>query len=115
MNNELRARALAVLPSGEELPGDIQMFPPGKGVEFTLMDFPGERFRMDVGPEVAAQANADLQRMIGASAQGTAPAPFADKNHEDGEAVFHPQEIYWAGNDAKAGGVRVKTEWTGFG
>jgi hypothetical protein len=115
---ELRASALAALPimaEGAALPEDIQMFPPGDAVEFTLQDYPGEKFTMKVDESVAAKAQADLQRLIAAEAKGQGSAPFADKNHEDAEATFRPVEIYWAGNDPKTGGVRVKTDWTPFG
>lgn len=115
--DEVAASALAALPvmTGEDLPGDIQMFPPGEAVEFTLQDYPGETFTMKVDASVAAKAQADLERLIAAEAKGKGSAPFADKNHEDAEATFRPVEIYWAGNDPKTGGVRVKAEWTPFG
>lgn len=113
----LPARALAPLPllSGDALPADIQVFPPGRGVEFTLKDYPGERFQMDVDAAVAERAQADLERMLARAAAGQGPRPFADKNHEDGEATFHPKRFFWAGDDPKTGGVRVQTDWTGFG
>lgn len=116
--DSLHASALAALPvltEGDRLPEDIQMFPPGDAVEFTLQDYPGEKFTMKVDAAVAAKAQADLQRLLAAEAKGQGSAPFADKNHEDAEATFRPVEIYWAGNDPKSGGVRVKAEWTPFG
>ena len=118
MNPEsLHASALAALPvlAGADLPDDIQMFPPGDAVEFTLQDYPGETFSMKVDASVAAKAQADLERLLAAEAKGQGSAPFADKNHEDAEATFRPVEIYWAGNDPKTGGVRVKADWTPFG
>src|SRR5258705_290164 len=113
----LHAQALAALPelSGGELPRDIQVFPPGQAVEFTLQDHPGEVFHMTVDASVAARAQADLERLVSAEARGEGSAPFADKNHEDAEATFHPVRFFWAGNDPKNGGVRVETQWTPFG
>ena len=115
--NALHAQALAALPlfEGDALPADIQMFPPGDEVEFTLQDYPGETFKMKVDATVAAKAQADLERLMAAEQQGRGSAPFADKNHEDAEATFHPRKIYWAGEDPKAGGVRVAADWTPFG
>jgi hypothetical protein len=117
MTATLKAHALAALPNVAvgELPTDIQMFPPGEAVEFTLQDYPGETFTMTVDEAVAAKAQADLERMQAAERAGRAAAPFADKNHEDAEATFRPLRIFWAGNDPKAGGVRVQAEWTPFG
>lgn len=113
--DNLKARALAALPEGEDLPRDIQVFPPGDEVEFTLQDFPGETFRMKVDPSVAAKAQADLERLAAAELQGRGSAPFADKNHEDAEATFHPVRFFWGGSDPKSGGVRLETKWTPFG
>lgn len=111
------ASAIAALPemAGDSLPADIQVFPPGKEVEFTLQDFPGETFKLDVDASVAAKAQADLERLAAAEQQGRGSAPFADKNHEDSEATFHPLRFFWAGNDPKTGGVRVAANWTPFG
>jgi hypothetical protein len=113
----LRAQALAALPEprGNDLPADIQVFPPGDAVEFTLQDYPGEKFTMTVDASVAAKAQADLEKLQAAALAGRGSKPFADKNHEDAEATFHPVRFFWGGNDPKTGGVRVATNWTGFG
>src|ERR1043166_1391894 len=115
--NILKCHALAPMPevSGAELPTDIQVFPPGKGVEFTLQDHPGETFAMDVDETVAVKAQSDLAHLLARANAGQGPKPFADKNPEDSDATFHPKRFYWAGNDPKSGGVRVETVWTGFG
>lgn len=117
MNPILHAQALAALPEmpGSELPRDIQVFPPGDAVEFTLQDYPGETFKLQVDATVAAQAQADLERLNAAERQGRGSAPFADKNHEDAEATLHPIRFFWGGNDPKSGGVRMETKWTPFG
>lgn len=116
-SDSLAAHALAALPdlAGDALPTDIQVFPPGRGVEFTLEDYPGERFQLDVDASVAARAQAELERLLEAERQGKASAPFADKNHEDAEATFHPVKFFWAGDDPRQGGVRVQTQWTPYG
>lgn len=112
------ASALAALPelaADGSLPKDIQLFPPGKDMPFTLHDHPGEDFTADVDAATATRLNRQLQTMIASAAAGESARPFADKNHEDAEATFHPAEIFWGGEDPKTGGVRVRTEWTGFG
>lgn len=113
----LYAQALAALPpmTGTDLPADIQVFPPGDEVEFTLQDYPGQTFKMKVDASVAARAQADLEKIQQANIAGKGSAPFADKNHDDAEATFRPVKFFWAGNDPKAGGVRVQCEWTPYG
>jgi hypothetical protein len=114
----LACRALAALPevgSDGALPTDIQLFPPGKDVPFTLEDFPDRNFLADVDEATAVRLDKQLQTMIARASAGTGARPFGDKNHEDAEATFHPTKIFWGGEDPKAGGVRVKTDWTGFG
>ena len=114
----IHASALAALPdSGSDgaLPSDIQVFPPGNAVKFTLEDYPGEEFEMDVDASVAAKANADLQNLIARSSAGQGSKPFADKNHEDAEKTFAPLRYFWGGDDKITGGVRVVPEWTPFG
>lgn len=117
--SQIRARAAAFgglqeLGGDTALPPDIQFFPPGRQ-QFTLMDHPGRTFELDVTPAVAAAANQQLQAMLARAARGEGSLPYADRNHEDGEATFNPTEIFWGGDDAKTGGVRVRTNWTGFG
>ena len=114
----LACRALAALPelaADGSLPADIQLFPPGRNIPFTLADHPGEDFLADVDAATATRLDAQLQTMIAQASAGQSARPFADKNHEDAEATFHPTKIFWGGDDPKTGGVRVKTEWTGFG
>ena len=118
VRGDIAARALAALPdlpADGSLPADIQLFPPGKDVPFTLQDYPDKDFKADVDASTAALLDGELQTMIARASAGKAARPFGDKNHEDAEATFHPTKIFWGGDDPKAGGVRVKTEWTGFG
>jgi hypothetical protein len=118
------ASALAALPGAEEadashadtpLPTDIQVFPPGQAVEFTLQDYPNQTFQMDIDESVAEKANADLQTLLAKAGRGEGALPFADKNHEDAEATFRPLRYFWGGKDPKKGGVRVVPDWTPFG
>lgn len=112
------AMALAAMPelsSDGALPADIQVFPPGKGMKFTLQDYPGQHFEMDVDASVAAMANSDLQGMIARASAGQGSMPFADENHEDAAATFTPARYFWGGEDPKTGGVRLAGEWTPFG
>jgi hypothetical protein len=116
--NFIHASALAALPdigSDGALPADLQVFPPGRGVKFTLQDYPGKEFEMDVDASVAAKANADLQMLLSRASAGQGPMPFADKNHEDAEATFTPLRYFWAGDDKVKGGVRVVPDWNEFG
>lgn len=64
---------------------------------------------------VAAKAQADLEKLQTLEVNGRGSAPYADKNHEDAEATFHPVKFFWAGEDPKTGGVRVQARWTPFG
>lgn len=116
-NEIVSARALAELPavSGNALPASVQVFPPGEAVPFTLSNHPGKSFLMKVDKEVAEKANAQLQTMLAKSRANKGAIPYADKNHEDGEATFHPTEFFWAGDDHQTGGVRVRGTWTGLG
>jgi hypothetical protein len=114
----IQASALAALPeigTDGDLPADIQVFPPGKAVKFTLQDYPGEHFEMDVDASVAAKANADLQNLIARAAAGEGSQPFADKNHEDAEKTFTPKRYFWGGDDPIKGGVRLVPDWSPFG
>lgn len=114
----LACRALAALPelnADGSLPADIQLFPPGKDVPFTLQDYPDQEFRADVDAATALRLDAQLQTMIARAGAGQGARPFGDKNHEDAEATFHPTKIFWAGEDPKTGGVRMVTNWTPFG
>jgi hypothetical protein len=118
MIDSIHAYALAALPeigSNGDLPTDIQVFPPGPRIPFTLQDYPGEKFEMDVTPEVADKADADLQNLISRAAAGQGSKPFADKNHEDAEATFTPVRYYWGGDDKIKGGVRLVPAWNPFG
>jgi hypothetical protein len=116
--DQIRASAIAALPdlgSDGALPTDIQVFPPGKGVKFTLSNFPGEQFEMDVDASVAAKANADLQSLLARAAAGKGSKPFADKNHEDAEKTFEPVRYFWGGDDKITGGVRLVPDWMPYG
>ena len=112
------ASALASLPdagSDGALPADIQVFPPGKGVKFTLQDYPGQEFDVDIDAATADTLNANLQTMLARAARGEGSEPFADKNHEDAERTFIPVRYFWAGEDKVKGGVRLVTDWVPFG
>jgi len=112
------ASALASLPdagSDGALPADIQVFPPGKGVKFTLQDYPGQEFEVDIDAATADTLNANLQALLARAARGEGSEPFADKNHEDAERTFIPVRYFWAGEDKVKGGVRLVTDWVPFG
>jgi hypothetical protein len=114
----MQASALAALPdlgSDGALPADIQVFPPGRGVKFTLQDYPGQEFEVDVDAATADKLNADLQNMLARSRAGQGSEPFADKNHEDAERTFTPVRYFWAGDDQVTGGVRLVPDWIPYG
>jgi hypothetical protein len=103
------------LSADGSLPADIQVFPPGRGVKFTLQDYPGQEFEIDVDATTAEKLDADLQALLTRATSGAGSAPFADKNHEDAEATFHPLRYFWDGDDKVKGGVRLVPDWTPFG
>ena len=114
----IHASAQAALPdigSDGALPVDIQVFPPGKGVKFTLQDYPGQEFTADIDASTAETLNAHLQALLARAARGEGAEPFADKNHEDSERTFTPVKYFWGGDDPKAGGVRLVPNWVPFG
>ena len=116
--DQIFASALAALPelgSDGALPADLQVFPPGRGVKFTLQDFPGQVFEVDVDSSTADKLNTDLQGMLARAASGAGSEPFADKNHEDSEKTFTPVRYFWAGEDKVKGGVRLVPDWVPFG
>ena len=114
----MMASALAALPevgSDGALPADIQVFPPGRDIPFTLQDYPGQQFFADIDAATAERLNTDLQNRLARARAGQGSLPFADKNHEDSEKTFNPLRYFWAGEDKVKGGVRVVPEWTPFG
>jgi hypothetical protein len=114
----MHASALAALPelgSDGALPADIQVFPPGQGVKFTLQDYPGREFEIDVDATTAATLNDDLQNRLARARSGQGSMPFADKNHDDSERTFLPVRYFWGGDDQKTGGVRLVPDWIPFG
>ena len=114
----IHASALAALPecgSDGALPADLQVFPPGRGVKFTLQDYPGREFEADIDAATAAKLDTDLQNLRSRAAAGQGSEPFADKNHEDAECTFKPLRYFWGGEDKVAGGVRVVPDWVPFG
>jgi Mu-like prophage I protein len=114
----MHASALAALPdlgSDGALPADIQVFPPGRGVKFTLQDFPGQEFELDVDASTARILDDNLQLFLARAASGAGSEPFADKNHEDAEKTFTPVRYFWGGEDKVKGGVRLVPDWVPFG
>jgi hypothetical protein len=100
------AYALAALPeigSDGDLPADIQVFPPGKDVPFTLQDYPGQQFFADIDGTTADRLNTDLQNRLARAQAGNGSLPFADKNHEDAEKTFTPLRYFWGGDDPVKG------------
>src|SRR5207302_1726952 len=88
--------------------------PPGERTITALKGKSGEQItttlRVHAGTAVRMQAL--LQELRSKAAAGLEDYPFFDFNHEDGEASGRPLEFFWAGDDPKTGGVRVRLEWS---
>ncbi len=94
---------------------DIQWMPPGEQAPVCFVNEEPKPLKFTVKAQHAAAFNAQLQRMRSLAAASQADEPFIDFNHEDGRASGRPTEIYWGGDDAKSGGIRVKGKWTPAG
>jgi hypothetical protein len=92
---------------------DIQLFPPGTH-KIRARRGDGQPWEGQVTADAAAAEamQAALSAMLADAAAGTAAAPYIDFSHKDDEAAGHPVSIYWAGSDAKTGGIRAKIALT---
>ena len=99
--------------AGDEF--DIQWMPPGDQDVECFVNGESRQLRFESNEQFAQAANSQLQELRRRAAAGLGDEPFFDFNHEDGAASGHPQELYWAGDDAKRGGIRAIGKWTGGG
>lgn len=117
--NTIRARLADPLPGlalpDGNVPDDIQWMPPGRHTITALKEGKPFTLTVEVDEALAGRVAGALQARRGAAAAGREDLPFFDFNHEDQEASGHPVDIYWAGEDPVAGGIRAKVQWTEAG
>lgn len=105
--------------ANHSLPRHIQFMPPGRQTvtpEVTRGETTSrETFEFEVTPEVAAQADAQLQQMRLEAQAGSDVEPYGDFNHEDKARAFKALRFFWGGNHPKEGGVRLEVDWTAAG
>jgi hypothetical protein len=99
--------------SGDEF--DIQWMPPGAQSPCCTVGDEAKQLSFTVKSQHAQAFNAQLQRLRNLAAAGQGDAPFIDFDHQDGRASGRPTEMYWGGEDPKAGGIRLKGKWTASG
>jgi hypothetical protein len=99
--------------NGDEF--DIQWMPPGEQAPVAFVADEPRKLEFTVKAQHALAFDAMLQRLRQLAAAGSGDLPFIDFNHEDGAASGRPTQIYWGGDDAKRGGIRLKGKWTASG
>lgn len=98
-----------------EMPNEIQWAPPGiHSINCTRGGQP-VALTVNVNENGARKVAAKLAEYLATAVRGEGDMPFADFNHSDGEASFHPKSARWGGDDIQRGGVRMAVEWTGAG
>ena len=94
---------------GDGLPASIQLFPPGRH-SISAKNGKGEPISLEaeITADTAAVIKGCFDDMVKAALAGTGPRPYIDFNHEDRDAAGWPADVFWGGDDPKAGGVRAK-------
>lgn len=99
-------------------PGVIQFLPPG-AQRFVPIRVDGRDNSVAKQIFVDASTAVMLQRTLEAAIKdwqaGNTPRPWIDENHQGERCVGFPVGFVWAGDDPKAGGVRMVVEWNGYG
>ena len=108
-----RGEAMVLELGAAGVPANIQWMPPGRHTVWP--DGFEAPFDIEVTARLAEAANAQLQVMRQAAAQGKGNWPYGDFNHEDGEQSFEAVEFFWGGEDPKSGGVRLRVNWSASG
>lgn len=104
------------LGNDANLPTDIQWMPPGiHTISVKTLKGEDKTATVNVTAATATAVQAAFATMLADAEASKGDKPFFDFDHADGIASAHPSEFYWAGDDAKAGGVRAKLTWTGAG
>lgn len=101
---------------GDALPGDLQWLPPGQQVASMQGPSGGAvqvSFLVDEGLalRIAGQV-ADLRSL---SDQDRGDIPFIDFGHAGHASAAEVLGAFWAGDDPKEGGVRMRVEWSALG
>lgn len=92
------------------LPDEIQWMPPG------MHDITPSRNGKPISLKVEVnQAAAQAVKESLAALKAEGKRPYLDFNHDGGKASALVDEIYWAGDDPKLGGIRAKLTWTKSG
>jgi hypothetical protein len=118
MNETLRASAISAvinLAGENQLPDNIQWMPPGRHTVYPSVEGKATKMTLDVTAELAARFNKQLQDLRADAADGVEDEPYLDFNHEDRERAAEVLELYWGGDDAKAGGIRARVKWSDAG
>lgn len=99
--------------SSDAAEGDLQWMPPGPQTITCWVNGKPRRLSFTVTAQAAGLLDAQLQKMLAKAKAGTGDKPLTDYNHDDGAASSRPRRLEWAGDDPKAGGIRLITKWTG--
>lgn len=99
----------------EQLPDSIQWMPPGRQVVTPLVNGSPTTVTVDVTPGLAGMFNRQLHEMRAEAAAGRGDEPYIDFNHDDRERAGAVTDLYWAGDDPKTGGIRIKVNWSEAG
>lgn len=94
---------------------DIQWMPPGR--QFLIGTIDDEPTEMDftVTARHAEICNRQLQDLRARAAAGEGDVPYFDFNHDDDKRSGEPEELYWAGDHPRLGGIRARGKWSGSG
>ena len=104
------AEPIMVADSGSEY--DIQWMPPGYQEPQCFVGGKPRVLKFTCKAAHAERLNAQLQSFLAKANSGHGDKPLTDYNHEDGAASSRPSRIYWGGDDAKKGGIRLVGKWT---
>jgi phage I-like protein len=98
--------------AGDVVRDDIQWMPPGPHEIVPSINGKPTPITVTVDQALAQLMISDFERLRSEYLAGTGDEPFIDFAHRNQDAAGHPTELYWAGTDAKAGGIRARVVWT---
>lgn len=115
MQNVYTARINSASPVGEVKPSEgkteieFQWMPAGEHQVTVTGASDGEAKELNIiVDEAGAKAvAAALEKYLEAAAAGKGDEPFIDFNHDDQEAAGWVKRVWWGGEDAKKGGIRM--------
>jgi len=103
------------MPGGDVLPDNIQWMPPGTHHVKPSVGGKATPMTVTVTPQMATEFNAQLQELRADAKAGVEDEPYIDFNHDDKERAGEVMELYWGGDDPKAGGIRARINWSAAG